>query len=69
MSEVEIKSELDVRNQEQNLGTTSADPTVPTDGGTYGSCPGHQMIEPETLLSSEAIHFGKEAGLKMVPMG
>ena len=27
------------------------------------------MIEPEILLSSEAIHFGNQAGLKMVPMG
>ena len=69
MSEMEIKSELVICNQEQNLGTTSADPTVPTDGDTYGSCPGHQMIEPETLLSSEATHFGNQAGLKMVPMG
>ena len=68
MSEAEIKSELDVCSQEQSLGTTSADPTVPADGDTYCSCPGHQMIEPETLLSSEAIHFGNLAGLKMVPM-
>ena len=56
-------------NQEQNPGTASADSTVPTDGDTCGSCPEHGMIEPEILLSSEAIHFGNQAGLKMVPMG
>ena len=56
-------------NQEQNPGTASADSTVPTNADTCGSCPEHWMIDPEILLSSEAIHFGNQAGLKMVPMG
>lgn len=68
MSGVEIKSELDMCNKNKSRDRFYRLHSS-TDGGTNGSCPGRWMIEPEILLSSEAVHFGNQAGLGNGSMG